>query len=57
MKPAFQAMRFGKGIDDGDCGYENNAKRISAKGRIGFGGTHRAGGGALFGIRFKRTEQ
>jgi len=45
-------MSFAKGTNDGGCGYEDNAKGIFAKGRIGFGGTHRTGGGALFGIRF-----
>ena len=45
-------MSFGKGTNDGSYRYENNAKGILAKGRFGFGGTHRAGSGALFGIRF-----
>jgi len=45
-------MSFAKGTSDGSYRYENNAKGIFAKGRIGFGGIHRAGGGALFGIRF-----
>jgi hypothetical protein len=41
----------GKGSNNDGCGYKDNAKEIFERGRIGFGGTHRAGGGALFGIR------